>query len=218
MNNTTRNLRLGQTHDLYCLQFSHAEGTHAINTNNCTLYTVGSLTKINLLFCVLCFLQLHAPANTPATPPNFPDILTSFSKLGATPTEKCLGASPMALATSPIQTAQLQPSCFARPNNNNQSMEVEPQRWIFTMRLLLCATKQTAMMQSELIQTWLQEPNTVDRNEAGTTRRWPEERKMQGVEGYPHSDDSQCIISLRKCMDEVTRWKSISLEAYNAAD
>nr|XP_054762466.1 UBA-like domain-containing protein 1 [Lytechinus pictus] len=71
--------------------------------------------------------SIHAPANTPATPPNFPDILTSFSKLGATPTDKCLGASPMAMATSPIQTVQLQPSCFARPNSK-QSMEVEPQR------------------------------------------------------------------------------------------
>ncbi|XP_785714.2 UBA-like domain-containing protein 1 [Strongylocentrotus purpuratus] len=71
--------------------------------------------------------SIHAPANTPATPPNFPDILTSFSRMGATPTDKCLGASPMAMATSPIQTVQLQPSCFARPNSK-QSMEVEPQR------------------------------------------------------------------------------------------
>ena len=38
------------------------------------------------------------PANTPATPPNFPDALTAFSKLS---TAEKIGTSPILYATSP---------------------------------------------------------------------------------------------------------------------
>lgn len=52
------------------------------------------------------------PANTPATPPNFPDALTAFAKLSTT--DK-LGTSPARYATSP-------------PQGSSSQMEVEPQR------------------------------------------------------------------------------------------
>ena len=45
-----------------------------------------------------------APANTPATPPNFPDALAAFAKLSTTPADKMnLGGacSPVMYATSP---------------------------------------------------------------------------------------------------------------------
>ncbi|KAG9334995.1 hypothetical protein JZ751_006218 [Albula glossodonta] len=45
-------------------------------------------------------LQMCTPANTPATPPNFPDALTMFSRLKAS--ESFNSSSPMAsMATSP---------------------------------------------------------------------------------------------------------------------
>lgn len=46
--------------------------------------------------------QMHTPANTPATPPNFPDALAMFSRLKAS--ESFNGSSPIAsMATSPPQ-------------------------------------------------------------------------------------------------------------------
>lgn len=61
-----------------------------------------------------CFVsfQLCTPANTPATPPNFPDALTALSKL--TTTEKFGNA---AYATSPTQLS-----------HSPKAMEVEAQR------------------------------------------------------------------------------------------
>ncbi|MBN3279603.1 UBAD1 protein, partial [Polyodon spathula] len=45
-------------------------------------------------------LQMCTPANTPATPPNFPDTLTMFSRLKAS--ESFTSSSPIAsMATSP---------------------------------------------------------------------------------------------------------------------
>lgn len=44
-----------------------------------------------------------APANTPATPPNFPDALNAFSKLS---TGDKMATSPAIYATSPQQQAQ----------------------------------------------------------------------------------------------------------------
>ncbi|XP_024246056.1 UBA-like domain-containing protein 1 isoform X3 [Oncorhynchus tshawytscha] len=46
--------------------------------------------------------KMHTPANTPATPPNFPDALTMFSRLKAS--ESFNASSPIAsMATSPPQ-------------------------------------------------------------------------------------------------------------------
>uniref|UniRef100_A0AAZ3QAY0 Uncharacterized protein n=1 Tax=Oncorhynchus tshawytscha TaxID=74940 RepID=A0AAZ3QAY0_ONCTS len=46
--------------------------------------------------------EMHTPANTPATPPNFPDALTMFSRLKAS--ESFNASSPIAsMATSPPQ-------------------------------------------------------------------------------------------------------------------
>ena len=39
----------------------------------------------------LCLFQLQTPANTPATPPNFPDALMAFGKMS---TSDKLGTSP----------------------------------------------------------------------------------------------------------------------------
>lgn len=48
----------------------------------------------------ISLLQMCTPANTPATPPNFPDALTMFSRLKAS--ESFNSSSPMAsMATSP---------------------------------------------------------------------------------------------------------------------
>lgn len=60
----------------------------------------------------ICLFQLCAPANTPATPPNFPDALMALSKLS---TAEKFSSSPY--ATSPTQVA-----------HSPQSMEVEAQR------------------------------------------------------------------------------------------
>lgn len=62
-------------------------------------------------------LSMCTPANTPATPPNFPDALTAFSKLS---TAEKLGTSPAMYATSPTRTQQA--------SQNTHQMEVEPQR------------------------------------------------------------------------------------------
>ncbi|XP_002731218.1 UBA-like domain-containing protein 2 [Saccoglossus kowalevskii] len=43
---------------------------------------------------------LCTPANTPATPPNFPDALTAFSKMSTS--EKVLGSSPK-MSSSPVE-------------------------------------------------------------------------------------------------------------------
>ena len=56
--------------------------------------------------------QLCAPANTPATPPNFPDALMALSKLS---TSEKFSSSPY--ATSPTQVA-----------HSPQAMEIEAQR------------------------------------------------------------------------------------------
>ncbi|KAM6897811.1 UBA-like domain-containing protein 1 [Xenentodon cancila] len=47
--------------------------------------------------------MMCTPANTPATPPNFPDALTMFSRLKASESFNSSGGSPMAgsMATSP---------------------------------------------------------------------------------------------------------------------
>ncbi|CAG5910710.1 unnamed protein product [Menidia menidia] len=47
--------------------------------------------------------EMCTPANTPATPPNFPDALTMFSRLKASESFNSSGGSPMAasMATSP---------------------------------------------------------------------------------------------------------------------
>ena len=60
------------------------------------------------------------PANTPATPPNFPDALTMFAKMSTT--DK-LGTPPTTTryATSPTQCVQ--------PLSQSPKMEVEAQRW-----------------------------------------------------------------------------------------
>lgn len=63
-------------------------------------------------FNLFSFLQLCAPANTPATPPNFPDALLALSKLS---TAEKFSSSPY--ATSPTQVA-----------HSPQAMEVEAQR------------------------------------------------------------------------------------------
>lgn len=60
----------------------------------------------------ILLFQLCAPANTPATPPNFPDALLALSKLSTT--EK-FSSSPY--ATSPQQVA-----------NSPKGMEIEAQR------------------------------------------------------------------------------------------
>lgn len=52
-----------------------------------------------LIPCLISFPQMCTPANTPATPPNFPDALAMFSHLRAS---ESIGASPIAsMATSP---------------------------------------------------------------------------------------------------------------------
>ncbi|XP_070580279.1 UBA-like domain-containing protein 2-A [Ptychodera flava] len=43
---------------------------------------------------------LCTPANTPATPPNFPDALTAFSKMSTT--DKVIGGSPK-MSSSPVE-------------------------------------------------------------------------------------------------------------------
>jgi hypothetical protein len=64
-------------------------------------------------FVIIHFLfQLCAPANTPATPPNFPDALMALSKLS---TAEKFSSSPY--ATSPTQVA-----------HSPHAMEVEAQR------------------------------------------------------------------------------------------
>lgn len=58
--------------------------------------------KSDLVF--VSSLQMCTPANTPATPPNFPDALTMFSRLKASESfNSGSGGSPMAasMATSP---------------------------------------------------------------------------------------------------------------------
>lgn len=67
--------------------------------------------EVNLLLRFV-FFQLCAPANTPATPPNFPDALLALSKLSTT--EK-FSSSPY--ATSPQQVA-----------HSPKGMEIEAQR------------------------------------------------------------------------------------------
>lgn len=44
-----------------------------------------------------------APANTPATPPNFPDALNAFSKMS---TSEKLATSPVIYAANPSQSQQ----------------------------------------------------------------------------------------------------------------
>lgn len=61
---------------------------------------------------VFIIFQICAPANTPATPPNFPDALMALSKLSTT--EK-FSSSPY--ATSPTQVS-----------HSPHAMEVEAQR------------------------------------------------------------------------------------------
>lgn len=54
-------------------------------------------------------LQLITPANTPATPPNFPDALTMFSKMSTSDATK--------MATSPLA-----PSAISPRNQQNSSL------------------------------------------------------------------------------------------------
>lgn len=59
---------------------------------------------VHSLFSVPPHSQMCTPANTPATPPNFPDALTMFSRLKASESfNSGSGGSPMAasMATSP---------------------------------------------------------------------------------------------------------------------
>ena len=54
-------------------------------------------------------LQLITPANTPATPPNFPDALTMFSKMSTSDATR--------MATSPLA-----PSSISPRNQQNSSL------------------------------------------------------------------------------------------------
>ncbi|XP_071963195.1 UBA-like domain-containing protein 2 [Antedon mediterranea] len=65
--------------------------------------------------------SMCAPANTPATPPNFPDALAAFSKMSTSDACKMFGSSP-------IHAPSTGQSQFAQSNSNNNQMEVEPQR------------------------------------------------------------------------------------------
>lgn len=69
----------------------------------------------------LVYFQMCTPANTPATPPNFPDALTMLSKMSMS--EKMGGTSPamMQYATSP-------PSQQGSTQQQTTHMAVEPQR------------------------------------------------------------------------------------------
>uniref|UniRef100_T1J1T3 UBA-like domain-containing protein n=1 Tax=Strigamia maritima TaxID=126957 RepID=T1J1T3_STRMM len=60
--------------------------------------------------------EMCTPANTPATPPNFPEALLAFSKMSTT--DKTSSPS-MMYSTSPNQKA---------PSSLQQNMEVEAQR------------------------------------------------------------------------------------------
>lgn len=63
-------------------------------------------------YCTLnstVFLQMITPANTPATPPNFPDTLLAFSKLSASDKVTGTSSGPYAYSTSP-------------PLNNNSNL------------------------------------------------------------------------------------------------
>lgn len=64
--------------------------------------------------------SMCTPANTPATPPNFPDALMAFSKMS---TSEKLSSSPSGIySTSPSQKTNM--AAATQP----QSMEVEAQR------------------------------------------------------------------------------------------
>ena len=78
---------------------------------------------------VLWFLKVHAPANTPATPPNFPDLMMDLSKLATT--DKYHAGSPtcMTMTSSPAPMQSVNMAQYGHSNNNQKQMEVEPQRW-----------------------------------------------------------------------------------------
>jgi len=60
-----------------------------------------------------CHYPMCTPANTPATPPNFPDALAALSRLS---TKDSMGTSPAIYATSPQQTS---------PNGGQMSVEAQ---------------------------------------------------------------------------------------------
>ncbi|XP_033630391.1 UBA-like domain-containing protein 1 [Asterias rubens] len=79
-----------------------------------------------------CYRQgghsVHAPANTPATPPNFPDLMMDLSKLATT--DKYHAGSPtcMTMTSSPAPMQSVNMAQYGHSNNNQKQMEVEPQR------------------------------------------------------------------------------------------
>ncbi|XP_022089305.1 UBA-like domain-containing protein 1 [Acanthaster planci] len=77
-----------------------------------------------------CYKQgghsVHAPANTPATPPNFPDLMMDLSKLGTT--DKYHAGSPTCMVSAPAPMQPMNIAQYGHGNNNQKQMEVEPQR------------------------------------------------------------------------------------------
>jgi hypothetical protein len=72
----------------------------------------------------LHYNQLCTPANTPATPPNFPDALAAFAKLSASDT---YGTSPGIYSTSPNPTAAYLTSQHMH-GYGAQQMPLQPQQ------------------------------------------------------------------------------------------
>ena len=72
------------------------------------------MTKVHNM-CLINF-QMCTPANTPATPPQFPDALTMLSKMS---TSEKMATSPAGYATSPQQNTSQQ---------QHPHMQVPPQR------------------------------------------------------------------------------------------
>ena len=64
---------------------------------------------------ILFVFQMCTPANTPATPPQFPDALSMLAKMS---TSEKMATSPAVYATSPQQ----------QNTSQQQHMQVQPQR------------------------------------------------------------------------------------------
>ena len=73
------------------------------------------LYQVTTRFLVV-FLQLITPANTPATPPNFPDALNMFSNLSTSDR----------MATSPLATSSLSPRSNQQTRNSFSPMMSPP--------------------------------------------------------------------------------------------